>query len=265
MEQTVEETYKKAKSILTKSIVLVLVLYFLFLFVVFLIEKIFMNFDLNNFLTIILSAVFSLITASVYQAISVLNLVKPFNKILIDKCDAEQFLKYTEYAVNFGIDKTSKLEKNLFHYFQYLFVQALVVNRRYEDALRYIEVIKNTNSKSKQIDFYEDFILASKAFSEENSKCFDEFLKKYSQKYRNNNLVYAQSEFLKHNYDSTVEIINNNKETSLYNKVVAEYLKSISYLRKGNFEKAKQSYLYVMENANNLPLKKDIEKIFENV
>lgn len=79
MEQTVEETYKKAKSILTKSIVLVLVLYFLFLFVAFLIEKIFVNFDLNNFLTIILSAVFSLITASVYQAISVLNLVKPFN------------------------------------------------------------------------------------------------------------------------------------------------------------------------------------------
>ena len=141
----------------------------------------------------------------------------------------------------------------------------MVVNRRYEDALRYIEVIKKTNSKSKQIDFYEDFILASKAFSEENSECVDEFLKKYSQKYRNNNLVYAQSEFLKHNYDGTVEIINNNKETSLYNTVVAEYLKAISYLRKGNIEKAKQSYFYVMENANYLPLKKDIEKIFENV
>lgn len=265
MEQVVEETYKKAKRILPKSIAVVLVLYFSFLLISFLLETVVKNFNLNGYVTIIFSALFALVTASVYQAVSVLNLLKPYNKILLDKCDAEQFLKYTEYAVNFGIDKTNKIEKSLFHYFQYLFVQALVVNRRYDDAVRYIEVIRQTNSKSKQIDFYNDFVCASKAFVEENSECFDDFLKKYSKKYRNNNLIYAQSEFLKHNYDNTIEIISNDKQMNLYNKVLAEYLKSISYLRKGEFENAKQSYRYVLENANNLPLKKDAQKLFENV
>lgn len=216
---------------------------------------------------VIMICVASTIYTGIYYARGIIKLFDFYKELLYIKCDAKALheelqyaLEYIPYSLYRTKNKAVRKKKILQVFFEKFYIEELNARGLYEEALTYMDNNWKSRKQTKLFKMLKQNLELNIAYEEGD-------LKKYMNVYncaisdiKINSMVMAQMKFMQYQYEEAIELLKKVKGRYLLEKVILNYKLGECYFRMNNYELAKESFQFVIENGNTLVYK---EKVFD--
>lgn len=185
---------------------------------------------------------------------SVLRPFRELDQVLLQHCDAKDYLEQMEYAVAYGKGlKWAGLQKTVLLIAEQKYVTALVVNQKLEEAEAYLNekwMGKKKGRLFRQVATNLELVVT---YNREEADSYCKTLRSAGEIFSKNRLCMAKQFFLKQDYKAALEQLIDHEEKVPYYEVGRKFLLGKCYDKLGDQSQAIICMEYVAEKGNTMP------------
>ncbi len=186
----------------------------------------------------------------------ILDQFRKLDQVLLQECDAKQYLELMEYAVTYGKSlKWRGLQRTVLLLAEQKYVAALITNQKFEEAECYLNegwIGKRSSRLFRQTAMILE--LAQK-YADEDVESFCRTLQSAGKKFAKNQLFAAKEFMLRRDYEAAVELLTDREGKTLCSEVGRKFLLGRCYDELGDQSQAIACMEYVAEHGNTMPHK----------
>lgn len=176
--------------------------------------------------------------------------LSPYKKILDTNCDPYTLIKLLEYLLQYK-PKWGPQNSIAYLLIEYLYCRCLLASKYYNKTVPFLE----HHFKSKKNYIYKKNLEGVKleiAFYERDSEKYLALLPKVTPSPKKEIVKFADYKIMSGKYNDAISLLKNYKCHSLYQEVALNYRLGLAHLGEKNYAQAKQHFLFVIEQGNNV-------------
>lgn len=213
----------------------------------------------------------SLVSAYIWEMIKIESLIKPYRILLYEECDAAALQQAAKMGIEFDLSSYYKNKKradnvknDFLIWFEILYVQALNAGGLYSEALEYLK----HEWKSKKRKFHKLLLQNVQLNVFYMEKTWDEYENIYQNavpEIKKDVLIKAQHMCMEKRYADAIEILKDTKYKHRFQEVSAKYRLGVCYYELGEYSKAAEYFIFVIEHGNTMLVKEKAIKLYQRI
>lgn len=207
----------------------------------------------------------AIIVGEIEMNLKVKNLTSPITAILVEELDKEKHLEIVEWLILHGKGaKRVWLQKPFYLTLQLVYVNALYLNNKKEEAENYLEK-SDMDKKSQEYAIGRACIDLRNAYELGNAEKYTEILSNAPKTVRNMETYICVGLILQGKYDEAIEGLMKYTPKNKREKILCRFILGEAHLRKGSKDEAKIHLEYVINNGKTLREKFMAEELYKEL